>query len=55
MLQNDIITIPKSAKKERILSNADLFDFELSDEDIQTINALDKDERIGPHPDRMGK
>jgi diketogulonate reductase-like aldo/keto reductase len=55
MLQSNIITIPKSAKKERILSNADLFDFELSDEDIQTMNALDKNERIGPHPDRMGK
>ena len=55
MLQIDILTIPKSARKERILSNADIFDFELSDEDIQTINALDKEERIGTHPDKIGK
>ncbi len=55
MLQTDILTIPKSARKERILSNADVFDFELSAEDIQAINALDKNERIGPHPDKVGR
>ncbi len=53
MLQTDIITIPKSAKRERIISNADIFDFELSDEDIQAINALDRNDRIGAHPDRF--
>jgi methylglyoxal/glyoxal reductase len=55
MLQTDIITIPKSAQKERIISNADIFDFELSDQDIQIINGLDRNERIGPHPDHFGK
>ncbi len=55
MLQTDIITIPKSARQERILSNADVFDFELSAEEIAAIHALDKNERIGPHPDRIGK
>ena len=33
-LQKEVITIPKSIKKERIASNADIFDFELSDEDV---------------------
>lgn len=55
MLQTDIITIPKSAHKHRIESNADLYDFELSDEDIQAINALDQDERLGAHPDKLGR
>lgn len=53
MLQTDIITIPKSAKKERIESNADIYDFELTPDEIAAINALDKDERVGIHPDRF--
>lgn len=55
MLQTDIVTIPKSAKKERIESNADIFDFELTDEDIATINTLDKHERTGPDPATFGQ
>lgn len=53
MLQTDIITIPKSAKQERIASNAEIFDFELTEDEIQIINSLDKNERIGPHPDNF--
>ncbi|PHQ28016.1 aldo/keto reductase [Leeuwenhoekiella nanhaiensis] len=52
-LQNGVITIPKSTSKDHIESNADVFDFELSEEDIQTINALDKGERIGPDPNNF--
>lgn len=44
-LQKGVITIPKSVKKERIESNADLFDFELSQEDVRRIDALDKNLR----------
>jgi diketogulonate reductase-like aldo/keto reductase len=55
MLQIGVITIPKSAKQERIESNADLYDFELTDEDIRAIEALDRDERVGTHPDQFGK
>lgn len=55
MLQIDVITIPKSSKKERIESNADIFDFELTEEEIATINSLDRNERIGPHPDTMNE
>lgn len=54
MLQIGVITIPKSANKDRIISNADIFDFELSDADIAVIESLDRDGRIGPHPDRFG-
>lgn len=46
-----IITIPKSENKQRIRENIDIFDFKLEDKDIDTINALNKNERIGSDPD----
>jgi len=52
-LQKGVVTIPKSVNKDRIISNADIFDFELSDEDMAKIDALDKNERIGPDPDNF--
>jgi diketogulonate reductase-like aldo/keto reductase len=52
-LQHGVITIPKSVHKERIESNADIFDFELSNEEMAAIDALDKDERMGPDPDNF--
>ncbi len=52
-LQKEIVTIPKSVNKDRIFSNADIFDFELSEEDIKRIDALDKNERVGPDPDNF--
>jgi len=50
-LQKGVITIPKSAKKERIIDNANLFDFELSNEDIGLMDSLEKGQRFGPDPD----
>ncbi|MCY7779378.1 aldo/keto reductase [Bacillus haynesii] len=52
-LQSEVVTIPKSIKEHRIIENADIFDFELSAEDVEKINALNKDERVGPDPDTM--
>ncbi|MFC0234082.1 aldo/keto reductase [Vagococcus entomophilus] len=52
-LQNNIFTIPKSVHKERIEQNAAIFDFELSAEDIATINDLNTNERFGPDPDHF--
>ncbi|KZS41301.1 glyoxal reductase [Aquimarina aggregata] len=52
-LQKGVITIPKSVKKERIIANANLFDFELSAEDMNYIDALDKNQRTGPDPDNF--
>ncbi|KXZ17610.1 aldo/keto reductase [Bacillus nakamurai] len=52
-LQNEVVTIPKSIKEHRIIENADIFDFELSQEEIEKINALNKDERVGPNPDEL--
>lgn len=52
-LQKGVVTIPKSVKKERIVSNADIFDFELNAGDMATIDALDRGERVGPDPDNF--
>jgi diketogulonate reductase-like aldo/keto reductase len=49
-LQNEIVTIPKSIKEHRIIENADVFDFELSAEDMDKINALNQNHRVGPDP-----
>jgi len=52
-LQKGVVTIPKSIKKERIISNADVFDFEISEEDMILIDVLDRHERIGSDPDNF--
>lgn len=52
-LQNDVITIPKSTKEYRIIENADVFDFELTKEDMDQINQLNKNHRVGPDPDNF--
>jgi diketogulonate reductase-like aldo/keto reductase len=49
-LQNGIVTIPKSSRKERIIDNADVFNFELSEEDMGILNSLDSGTRVGPDP-----
>ena len=47
------IIFPKSVTPERIKANYEIFDFELTDEDLALISALDKGEegRTGPNPD----
>jgi len=52
-LQKGVVTIPKSSKKERIISNAAIFDFEFSPEDMQRLDALDRGKRFGPDPDNF--
>ncbi|MMZ69796.1 Glyoxal reductase [compost metagenome] len=52
-IQNQIVTIPKSVTPERIRENADIFDFELTPDELSLIDALDADKRTGPHPDQL--
>lgn len=44
-LQKGVITIPKSSKKERIISNADIFDFALTEEEMNKIDGIEKTRR----------
>ncbi len=52
-LQNDTIAIPKSVTPSRIEENFDVFDFELTADEMEQINALNKDRRKGAHPNEM--
>src|SRR5215813_8311522 len=45
------IVFPKSVSPGRIRENFDIFDFELSSDDVAAISALNRDQRIGPDPD----
>ncbi|WP_017934367.1 aldo/keto reductase [Nocardioides sp. Iso805N] len=47
------IVFPKSTHRERLAENIDVFDFTLSDDEVTSLNALDKGEagRTGPNPD----
>ncbi|MEG9248317.1 aldo/keto reductase [Arthrobacter sp. Soc17.1.1.1] len=53
-LQHGILTIPKASSPERIGSNLDIFGFELGDGHLAALDALDRDQRFGSHPDRVG-
>jgi 2,5-diketo-D-gluconate reductase A len=44
------IVIPKSVTPERIVSNFDVFDFELPENDMASISALENGTRLGPDP-----
>lgn len=52
-LQKGVVTIPKSVHRDRIFENADVFNFEISEEDVRRIDNLDREERTGAHPDNF--
>lgn len=52
-IQKGVVTIPKSVTPERIRHNADIFDFELSPEDMARIDSLDNHGRMGADPDNF--
>ncbi|MCH5139592.1 aldo/keto reductase [Mammaliicoccus sciuri] len=50
-IDEKIVVIPKSVTPSRIEENLNVFDFELSEDQLSRLNALNKDERIGPDPE----
>jgi len=54
-IQLGLVVIPRSSRHERIRENVDIFDFELDDVDVAAISALNRNERLGAHPDTMDK
>ena len=49
-IEQEIVVIPKSAQKERIIENANVFDFELDAADMKILNNLDEGFRVSWDP-----
>ena len=52
-LEHEVVTIPKSSNPERIKQNLDVFDFELTQDNIRALDELNQNERMGPDPDNF--
>jgi 2,5-diketo-D-gluconate reductase A len=50
-LQRGIIVFPKTTSRERMVTNFDVFGFELTDAELAAIDALDRGLRVGSDPD----
>ncbi len=47
------VVFPKSTRRERMQENFDVFDVQLDGDDVDAISGLNRDERVGPDPDRF--
>jgi len=52
-LQTGNIVFPKSNRRERMIENFDVFDFELSNTELATISALERGGRVSAHPNEV--
>src|SRR5262249_47227485 len=51
--EHAVVAVPKSVKPQRIAENIDVFDFELTADEVAAIDALDTGVRGGPDPDTI--
>jgi diketogulonate reductase-like aldo/keto reductase len=54
-LQLGCVVIPKSTRAERIRENIDVFDFELSGDEMEKLSSIAEPQRIGPDPDLFNR
>lgn len=54
-MQRGLIVFPKASSRERLAENIDIFDFELDDAAMQTLNGLGTDNRVGPDPETFNR
>lgn len=52
-VQRGVVVIPKSVHQERMLENISIFDFELTNAQMQEMNGLNKNLRLGADPDNF--
>ncbi len=52
-VETGVSTIPKSVSADRVKENGNIFDFELTSEEVEAITALDRHERVGKDPDTV--
>jgi 2,5-diketo-D-gluconate reductase A len=52
-IQRGDIVFPKSVTHSRVVENFEIFDFELTSDDLVAITALNRNERTGPNPDEF--
>ena len=50
-IQHGFLPLPKTMSRERMLENIDIFDFEISQEDLEAMKAMEAFGLTGPHPD----
>jgi methylglyoxal/glyoxal reductase len=53
VLDKGVVVLTRSVKPERIADNANIFDFQLTTDEIDQLSALNKNERTGPDPDNF--
>jgi diketogulonate reductase-like aldo/keto reductase len=52
-IQRNLVVIPKSSHQNRIIENKNIFDFALTPEDMQLMQSLNMNLRVGPNPDNF--
>lgn len=52
-LQHGVLPLPKSVNRDRILENSQVFDFNISDEDMHLLDSFDGVGRLGSDPDKI--
>lgn len=50
-LQHRVVTIPRSTREAHIQQNSEVFDFELTAEEMSRLDSLDESRRVGSDPD----